>query len=522
MKNVLFLLIALGTVSVQAQRNLKGKILFDNAPLEGVRIKLNNEEMAISSNQEGAFSLDVKEGDFIYFNSLGMQELSVRIDDVTDRLTLEMRPEVTELDEVVISRENRQKKPFSILDKPIAFKTAYATINPEAAGFATMYIKGKDLNRSYTNVYDAIRFRARLRNGATFGLTTGVLWDVDGFIYRDQTIPESLDINLVENILVLRGISAVTLYGSEAGAGVIAIRTKNQFLKQQQEIVEKEELLFNKVVEKGFFKNYTKRSFDDLSTTPTAADDMDAPIFNTEKSVLNYRNLHRENPDALKRLAFYLDAENRPDLSRLLYKEILMQRPSYAQSFRDLAQAFLKNNQTQKSWETYMKYILRGKKMNQSEGIEGIVYDEIWNLERNYSISREDMALIRLSDRYEETPPQPIRFVVEWVNPLDQFSLTFVNPKQQIHIFSHQLPAQQEAILKEQINGYNATSFFLDKSLKGAWRILGKATDHSEAPVSLKITKYTDWGTKKQRETVHFYQLFQNQATQNLLTFMVE
>ena len=213
MKNVLFLLIALGTVSVQAQRNLKGKILFDNAPLEGVRIKLNNEEMAISSNQEGAFSLDVKEGDFIYFNSLGMQELSVRIDDVTDRLTLEMRPEVTELDEVVISRENRQKKPFSILDKPIAFKTAYATINPEAAGFATMYIKGKDLNRSYTNVYDAIRFRARLRNGATFGLTTGVLWDVDGFIYRDQTIPESLDINLVEDILVLRGISAVTLYG---------------------------------------------------------------------------------------------------------------------------------------------------------------------------------------------------------------------------------------------------------------------------------------------------------------------
>jgi hypothetical protein len=46
MKNVLLLLIALGTVSVQAQRNLKGKILFDNAPLEGVRIKLNNEEMA--------------------------------------------------------------------------------------------------------------------------------------------------------------------------------------------------------------------------------------------------------------------------------------------------------------------------------------------------------------------------------------------------------------------------------------------------------------------------------------------
>ncbi len=249
------------------------------------------------------------------------------------------------------------------------------------------------------------------------------------------------------------------MYGSEGGAGVIAIRTKNQFLKQQQEIVEREELLFNKVVEKGFFKNYTKRGFDDFSATSTPADDIEALEFNTEKSVLNYRDLHSKNPDALKRLAFYLDAENRPDLSAILYKEILMQRPSYAQSFRDLAQAYLKNNQTQKSWETYMKYILRGKKMDQSEGIEGIVYDEIWNLERNYNISKEDISLIRLSDRYEETPPQPIRFVVEWVNPLDQFSLTFVNPNQQVHTFSHQLPAQQEAILNEQINGYSATSF---------------------------------------------------------------
>ena len=124
MKNVLLLLMVLGTVSVQAQRNLEGKILFDNAPLEGVRIKLNNEEMAISSNEKGDFTIEVKEGDFLYFNSQGLEELRVRVDDVTRKLTLQMRPKVTALDEVVISRENRQKAPFSILEKPIAFKTA--------------------------------------------------------------------------------------------------------------------------------------------------------------------------------------------------------------------------------------------------------------------------------------------------------------------------------------------------------------------------------------------------------------
>ncbi|MDA8569025.1 hypothetical protein N9K80_02710 [Flavobacteriaceae bacterium] len=521
MKNVLFLLIALGTVSVQAQRNLKGKILFYNAPLEGVRIKLNNEEMAERSNQEGDFSIEVKEGDFIYFNSLGMQELSLRIDDVTAKLTLEMRPEVTALDEVVISRENRQKKPFSILDKPIAFKTSFATINPETAGFSTMYIKGEDLNKNYSNIFEAIRFRTRIRNGATFGLTTGVLWDIDGFIYNDQTVVESIDISSVEDILVLRSLAATALYGSQASGGVIAIRTKNQLLKQKQDIVAKEKLLFNTNIEKSFFAPYEKRNFYFNGMANEG-------IYASKETLLskdylqNFITTYRHNPDLLKKLAFYLDAEKRTDLSIALYREILMQRPSYAQSFRDLAQAFLRNAQTQKSWETYMKYILRGKKMDQLDGIEGIVYDEIWNLERNYPISRENMALIRLSDRYKETPPQPIRFVVEWGNPLDQFSLTFLNPDKQIFNYEHQLPKQQKAILKEQLNGYSATSFFLDHSLKGSWSLLGKAHSKADTPVSLKITQYEDWGTKNQKETVYFYQLFHNQATQNLLTFTVE
>jgi hypothetical protein len=110
---------------------------------------------------------------------------------------------------------------------------------------------------------------------------------------------------------------------------------------------------------------------------------------------------------------------------------------------------------------------------------------------------------------------------VEWVNPLDQFSLSFLNPDHQVHVFSHQLPKEQEAILKEQTHGYSATSFYLDKSLKGTWRILGTSHMPTDKPISLKITKYEDWGSQHQTAQVYYYELQPNDPTLNLMSFTV-
>jgi hypothetical protein len=76
-----------------------------------------------------------------------------------------------------------------------------------------------------------------------------------------------------------------------------------------------------------------------------------------------------------------------PDLSTMpLHREILMQSDLLMHNHSEIwHRPFSRNaSKHRKSWETYMKYILRGKKMDKSDGIEGIVYDEIWNLESNY------------------------------------------------------------------------------------------------------------------------------------------
>ncbi len=505
MKQLLLFLFVTGFYPLFAQRTIQGTILYDKELLEEVSVKINNQDSFVTSNALGEFEIQAKEGDFIYFNKQGLEEISIRVDDVTQNLTVEMSAQVLNLDEVVISKKAGDKKSFSILNKPIKFKTAFGSVSPNQ-GYATRYINNDQIKEAWAagvgkdGIASFLSYRAGLRITNSFGLSTGILWDVDGFIYNE--LPD-LDIAMIEDILVLRGVAATNLYGSQAGAGVIAIRTKNQILKEEKEVYE--EVLYNTNKD---YNSYSKASY--ISDFPESKEAIRKAIFDSAS-----------NPESLKKLAFYLDSKGHTDLAIQAYTEILMQRSSYAQSFRDLAQAYLRNNQKQMAWDTYMKYILRGKSMDRSDGIEGIVYDEIWHLNTFSKIAPSEVNFLRISDRYKETPPQPIRFVIEWINPLDAFNLSFVNPNNQKLAYEHSLSKQKKEILEEQKKGYSSVSFFLDNSLKGNWKINGAATDLSQKKVVLKITKFLDWNSKNPSQEIHYFELDPKLGTQNLLSFVV-
>lgn len=505
MKHLIFMLF-LGLLTTQAQRNIAGTIRYDKAPLEGVSIRVNDNQETIFSNEQGYFSFESKEGDFVCLSREGMEELRFRIDDVTQLYTLEMTPEVMNLQEVVISKEGGDKKPYSLLNKPLKFKTAFGFVSPNE-GYATRYISNEQIQQAWAagigkeGIASFLSYRALLRKSTTFGLTTSILWDVDGFIYNE--LPD-IDIAMVEDILVLRGLAATTLYGSQAGAGVIAIRTKNQIRAQRKEKVEEKQ--YNKILEEQI---YQPASY--LTAYPS-----------DQNALASQIDLLSNNPEALKRWAYYLDFKGHKGLAVEVYREILMQRSSYAQSFRDLAQAYKRAGNIQAAWDTYMKYITRGMKIDRSDGIEGMVYDEIWQMEQFDPIKQESLQFFRISDRYSEQPPQPIRFVVEWVNPLDAFDISFVNPNKQKATYEHRMPGQQKEILKEQTKGYSARSFYLDRSIKGSWSVNATALGKDDQPLSLKVTKYENWGTKSLQESIYYFDLKPGQGTQNLLNFTIQ
>ena len=95
-------------------------------------------------------------------------------------------------------------------------------------------------------------------------------------------------------------------------------------------------------------------------------------------------NANPSNPEIQKAIGFQLQALGLKREAVLTYKNVARLRPNYVQSYRDLANAHLENNQFVQSWRLYMSYLLMGNKADE-EGIGRQIYSEMEYLFYNRS-----------------------------------------------------------------------------------------------------------------------------------------
>lgn len=91
---------------------LRGTVLYRNVPVPNENVINIDSETAVISNDGGQFAIPVKVGDQVAFSAVNYQLEVVTITDAmieNNRLTVEVNEKVTELDEVVVSPENREK-----------------------------------------------------------------------------------------------------------------------------------------------------------------------------------------------------------------------------------------------------------------------------------------------------------------------------------------------------------------------------------------------------------------------------
>ncbi|NAS29522.1 hypothetical protein GTQ40_00920 [Flavobacteriaceae bacterium R38] len=116
MKNLLtILLLVFISVHVSAQDNdrviLRGQVLYRNSFIPNENVVNITTQKATITNENGEFEIYVKSGDELVFTAVNYRIRSVTINDEilkNNRLVVEVREKVTELDEVVISPEDKQ------------------------------------------------------------------------------------------------------------------------------------------------------------------------------------------------------------------------------------------------------------------------------------------------------------------------------------------------------------------------------------------------------------------------------
>jgi len=433
--------------------------------------------------------------------------------------------------------------------------TARGTIDPKRMGYKIPFIDGKEISAGYPNLTTAIvgnapsakihRATGRLMVSvfATQTFPEFPIWDIDGQIF-DEEPPINLISNL-ESIHILRSSAATTKYGSRAAGGVIIVNTKANPLNSEKNASKK---IGNKLINNNFYNNdavdidlKTSQSVTPYAQKLTSMNDVEK-AYNHYNSFLKKRikeydihlelaetfihfynnkkygfqilkelaKTHNKNPEILKAIAYYYQIIGSKNEAVKTYKTIHTLRPRYAQSYRDLGNAFVENDQFKKAWRAYMNYIIQEDDI-EGEGIGPLLYSEMEYLYFNRANQTKIKEQFIPKNKTKTEFRNDIRLVIEWNTSEAEFDLEFVGPERRTYTFEHSLSKSEFMIIDEKTKGYSSREFIINDVNIHDWLVnITYEGNKKSDPTYFKITTYYHWGKPTQRQVVNVYK-FQNE-----------
>jgi len=550
MKKILFCLNLLLSISIFAQssKDISGLVTYNNTPLKDVNIVVENTSIGTITNSKGYYSIKAKKNDVLLFTYLGMRPIKIVIEDVTRTLNIEMIVSENTLKEVTIIG----KKRLDFGTKSNKFSTSRGTMNSRKAGFGITYIDGEDLNHAAINLGQSLVGRvsgyrlltdkygfqfAYLRSSGSIKQSTNAIWDVDGVIYK--SVPP-LILDNIKDIRVIRSLAGTVRYGAAGSGGVIVVTTKVTDYENTEDIYSKS----NPYTNKEYYNNDALpiekiktgkplhlKLFDTISDSRIAYEKYieikssfeDRPNFhfdianyflkihndlkNYQNILLDLENYATKNAEVLKALAYNYQKNELHQKALTIYKKIARLRPNYAQSFRDLANAYLHLEDYQNAWKIYRYYLHKGNTI-EGNAIGEIMYREMETLYMlKGKVANIKDGFIR-KENSSDNISADIRMVFEWNTSEAEFALEFVNPQMQSYIIEHSIAESAELILDEKLKGYTSKEFIIDKIGVGNWLVnINYLGNKKYTPTYLKTTVYYNWGRPNQTERIDIFKL---------------
>jgi len=390
-------------VNLGKEKEVYGKITHQEYPVVDVTVSLaGKQESRVFSNVKGEYRIQAQVGDIIQFSHVSFETVSIFVEDITDELNVDLKQKVNELNEVVVDTKGSGSVLMAKRKKVESeFQTSRGKENPKASGFSQSYIDGSKLTNVYENIqqaiagkipgyrYDQVSGNGYLRGEAmSMNQDYPVAWEVDGVF---TTYAPPLDLSQIKTIRALKALGATTKYGSQAVGGVIIIETTFGDFKpvDPQKSTFKEEY-----ANSNFYNNDASISTLEMKGKNKFAEAL-VPYANKNKAFQYYQEVLKKNirnygdhlSVAMKFIEHYKDAElatkildeqalkygNNLEVLKAIafhyqwldnkrsaikvYERLFKLRPKHAQSFRDLANAYVDYDLYQKAWKLYYTYI---------------------------------------------------------------------------------------------------------------------------------------------------------------------
>ena len=241
--SLLLMLLLFPVMSVMAQTHtVRGTVKDANGePLIGVSVLVEGTFNGVTTDMDGAFSLDVKNGDKLQFSYIGYRTKTLPAP-ASGQMNVVLEEETTALDEVVVTALGIRREQKALSYNVQTVKGEMLTANKDANFINALAgkVAGVNINASAAGAGSAAR--VIMRGTKSLSGNDNALYVIDGIPMFDiNTGSESggtmskqpgssgvADINPddIESMSVLSGPSAAALYGSAAASGVILITTK--------------------------------------------------------------------------------------------------------------------------------------------------------------------------------------------------------------------------------------------------------------------------------------------------------
>lgn len=207
------------------EHTVSGKVADeDNQPMPGVNIIIQGTTRGITSSIDGTYSLsEVPKNAVLIFSFIGYESKEVAVNNQTT-INVNLQPDVSELDEVVVIGYGTQKK-------------------SDLTG-SVVSVSADDLQETPNiNLGDALKGRAAgvvisgnsglpgsspsilIRGSSSIFASNEPLVIVDG-LPSDISVLNSINMNDVKSFEILKDASATAIYGAQGANGVILISTK--------------------------------------------------------------------------------------------------------------------------------------------------------------------------------------------------------------------------------------------------------------------------------------------------------
>lgn len=245
---LLFGALLLSPLSIWAQEQVSGTVTDENgAPLPGATVLVEETNQGTTTDFDGNYQINAAQGQTLVFSYVGYESQSVAVG-TSSSINMQLQA-ANELEGVVVTALGIEREAKSL--GYAVSKIGNDELEQKAQGDIARLLRGKaaGLNITASTGLSGSSSNITIRGNTSITGNNQALFVIDGIPFEggsnQQTaffdnVTESnrfldIDPNSIEDISILKGLSATALYGDRGRNGVILITTKSGYTKGNQD-----------------------------------------------------------------------------------------------------------------------------------------------------------------------------------------------------------------------------------------------------------------------------------------------